>query len=68
MVKNKICSVKLSEVYGVYLGVFMHINKSTVIRFIWKKFLSSYLLTQQIFTCSKPIIETLEKDVKYVQS
>ena len=34
MVKNKIRSVKLSEVYGVYLGVFMHINKSTVIRFI----------------------------------
>lgn len=37
MVVNKIPSIKLSEVYGVHFSVFIHKNKSTVIRVIWKK-------------------------------
>lgn len=68
MVENKIPSIKLPEVYGVHFSVFIHKNKLTVIRVIWKKFLSWYVLTQQIFTCWNSIIETPEKDEKYVQS
>ena len=30
--------------------------------------ISGKMFTRQTFTCSKSIIETIEKDVKYVQS
>ena len=46
----------------------IRLNSRKITSEIWRRPLTSFMLTQSAFTCSNLTIETLEQDVDYVQS